>query len=215
MWITLCYHISGTTSISKWYTLGVVIPPGAIIANQMLQMLFRDRFFYYGMSRARITASGNSTSILLSNPTTVEHKAGQHINLYLPGLGLRSAFESHPYMILAETQDTPGRHWQLMVKSSRGWSRRLLERAERNSATDGRSYTAFFSGPHGRSVSVNEFGTVVLVATQWGIMAQLSYLQHLIQSSHDSCTKVQKACLIWQLDHLGLKSPLYATTSFD
>ena len=203
MWLALWYHISDTNSLTKWYLLGVCVASGALPIFQLLQILIRNRLFYHGAPRVHDQSMGVSTLLHLQNPTVVNYQAGQYINLYMPGIGFRSAFESHPFTVVAATREATGQACQLMVKPAQGWSRRLPERAERSHARHSNSYVAFFSGPHGRTVSMNEYGTVVLVASRWGIMAQLPYLESLIRSSHNSCTKVQKAYLIWQLDHLG------------
>lgn len=203
MWLALWYHISNTNSLVKWYVLGVSGASGALPTFQLLQILIRNRFFYHGTARVHVQRMGVSTLLHLRSPIVVNYQAGQYVNLYMPGIGIRSAFESHPFTVVAATREATGQDCQLMVKPARGWSRRLLECAERSHAGHSKSYVAFFSGPHGRTISMNEYGTVVLVASRWGIMAQLPYLEYLIRSSHNSCTNVQKAYLIWQLDHLG------------
>lgn len=203
MWLALWYHVSATNSSIKGYVLGVCVAFGAVPTLQLLQILIRNRFFYHGIPRVHIRSMGTSTLLHLRSSTVVNYQAGQYVNLYIPGIGIRSAFESHPFTVVAATREATGQECQLMIKPARGWSRRLLEHAERSHASHSNSYVAFFSGPHGRTVPMNEYGTVILVAAQWGIMAQLPYLEYLIRSSHNSCTKVQKAYLIWQLDHLG------------
>lgn len=184
--------MSSTNSLVKWYVLGVAVASGALPTFQLLQILIRNRFFYHGATRVHIQRMGVSTLLHLRSPVVVNYQAGQYVNLYMPGIGIRSAFESHPFTVVAVSHETPGQDCQLMVKPARGWSRRLLEYAERSHASSSHGYIAFFSGPHGRTISMNEYGAVVLVAAQWGIMAQLPYLEYLIRSSHNSCTKVQK-----------------------
>lgn len=170
---------------------------------QALQILIQHRFFYYGVPKVQVDRTGVSSSLRLYSPVPVRYETGQYINLCIPGFGIRSVFESHPFVVLAVTTEERGQSSQLMVKPARGWSRRLQHSTRHGDPGSPRPYVAFFSGPHGRPTSVNEYGTVVLVATEWGIVAQIPYLEHLIRSSYSSCTKVRNACLIWQLGHLG------------
>ena len=124
-------------------------------------------------------------------------------SLYMPGLCFRSCFESHPFVVVSVRHDLRGSTLQLMVEPRRGWTNRVLRKAHIGNTTTDSSFVAFFSGPHGRVVSVNAHGTVVMIASGWGIMAQIPYLQQLIRSFNNSSTRAQRVHLIWQLDHLG------------
>ena len=42
-----------------------------------------------------------------------------------------------------------------------------------------------------------------MIASGWGIMAQIPYLRHLIESYNNSSAMADRVHLIWQLDHLG------------
>ena len=203
IWVALWYHISGANSVVKWYVLGVAIGSGVITTAHGLHILIRHRLFYHGSPRVLVRGTGTSASLHIYSPVKIRYQAGQYINLYMPTMGVRSFFETHPFIVIAVTDEGAGQCSRVMVKAARGWSRRLLEHAELSVSRELSSSVAFFSGPHGRPISVNEYGTVILVASQWGIMAQLPYLKHLVGSSYNRCTKVQRACLLWQLDHLG------------
>jgi hypothetical protein len=45
---------------------------------------------------------------------------------------------------------------------------------------------------------------VVMIASGWGIMAQIPFLQYLIRSFNSSSTKARRIHLFWQLDHISM-----------
>ena len=91
---------------------------------------------------------------------------------------------------------------ELMVEPRRGWTKRVFQEAYTAHTKTDLSYVAFFSGPHGRPVSVNSYGTVLLIASGLGIMAQIPYLQHLTRSFHNHSTRARRLHWICQLHHL-------------
>ncbi|KAK1989752.1 hypothetical protein LX36DRAFT_676348 [Colletotrichum falcatum] len=63
---------------------------------------------------------------------------------------------------------------------------------------------ALFGGPHGTSIPVTDYDVVLMVASGYGIAAQLPYLKKLIYefNSRKACTR--RIHLVWKLDTLGL-----------
>ncbi|KAK5425555.1 hypothetical protein LTR34_010979 [Exophiala xenobiotica] len=91
-----------------------------------------------------------------------------------------------------------------MIEPRCGWTPKLLRRAQAlhpagDEALSANSYLTLFSGPHGRSIGVENYGVVILVASGWGLMAQMPYLQALIRGFHNGTVKAQRIYLFWQL----------------
>ena len=66
---------------------------------------------------------------------------------------------------------------------------------------------ALFSGPHGAGVSAGDYGKVLMVATGFGIAAQLPYLKELVSGFNDYRIRTREIRLVWQLQDIG-KRPL-------
>ena len=63
---------------------------------------------------------------------------------------------------------------------------------------------AFVSGPHGSTAPAGEYGKVVMVASGFGIVAQLPLLKELIQVFNHAEVRTRDIHLVWQLQNLGL-----------
>jgi len=63
---------------------------------------------------------------------------------------------------------------------------------------------AFISRPHGSTAPAGEYGKVVIIASGFGIAAQLPLLKELIQGSNYTEVRTRDIHLVWQLQNLGL-----------
>ena len=203
VWYAVWRHAANMNIFIKWYILGIAVTTATMAAFQVFDVLIRHRFFYSGLPQAHMQRLGDTLCINLFSPAKIGFRAGQYLNLYMPGVSFQSCFESHPFVVVSAQQGPRGSTLQLMVEPRRGWTKRVLEKACNDNTMADSSYVAFFSGPHGRAVSVNAYGTVVMIASGWGIMAQIPYLRHLIESFNNSSAMADRVHLIWQLDHLG------------
>ena len=81
-------------------------------------------------------------------PVNVKIHGGQYINIWMPGLSVRSLCQTHPFVIASAHRDEAGVELKLVVILRRGWTVHLLQRAlDAIQATQ--SYVVLFSGPHG------------------------------------------------------------------
>jgi len=65
----------------------------------------------------------------------------------------------------------------LLIEPQRGLTRNLLYHAKENHATN---YLVLFSGPYGTSVAMDEYESILMVASGFDIATQLPYLKSLI-----------------------------------
>ncbi|KAI4167253.1 MAG: hypothetical protein LQ343_007350 [Gyalolechia ehrenbergii] len=154
-------------------------------------------------ARALIYNKGKAVRLSLSVPRPWNVRAGQYINLWIPGVSFRSfvTLQSHPFTIASWTN---GRAMSLdfLIEPRAGFTKLLSQAAERRE----RPYIAFFSGPHGISVPVSSFGSVVMVASGFGIAAQLPYLKEIIEGYNKCEVRTRRIHLIWQLREQGTPS---------
>jgi NAD(P)H-flavin reductase len=93
-----------------------------------------------------------------------------------PSVSFWSFAQSHPFVVISwavREQDS----LDLFVEPRSGLTRELLNHAKNSHAI---YPLVMFSGPHGRSISMEGYETVLMVASGFGIAAQLPYLKHLI-----------------------------------
>lgn len=140
--------------------------------------------------QAQLTAVGGSITVLTIKDVHFQWKAGQHLYLWLPRIGL---FETHPYTIA-----TPHRvpetcicnSIQLVIRSHSGFSRRLnaLARATEGHEQKG-TLTAFVAGPYGKPPRWDAFETLVFISASTGASYTLPILESVLRSSGGKCTK--------------------------
>jgi NAD(P)H-flavin reductase len=123
----------------------------------------------------------------------------QYINLWIPSVSFWSFTQSHPFVIISWAvgeQDT----LDLFIEPCRGLTRELLQHAK-----SGRVINALvmFSGSYGKSVAMEEFETIVMVASGFGIAAQLPYLKRLIHGYNAREVCARRIHLIWQIEDKG------------
>lgn len=202
--VALWRHVG---SRSKTPLLCIQIIPGVFLATMLLETaatIRRNFALRQPYARALIQQKGKAVALSLSVPRPWDVRAGQYINLWIPGVSFRSfiTLQSHPFMIASWTG---GRAMSLdfLIEPRKGFTKLLLQAATRRE----RSYLAFFSGPHGTPVPVGSFGSVVMVASGFGIAAQLPYLKELIEGYNKCEVRTRRIHLIWQLREQGIFFP--------
>ena len=176
-------------------------------ALEAISIIFHNFAFRQPYCRAIISSRQQVVRINLSVPRPWNVKAGQYINLWIPAASFRSLFtmQSHPLMIVSWTEG----QWsnlELVVSPQRGLTKVFQAIAEGNeSAAAPSPYIAFYSGPHGRSEAMGEYGTVLMFASGLGIVAQLPYIKQLLHDGDQCRTRTKRIHLIWQLQEPGLR----------
>ncbi|KAJ2982302.1 hypothetical protein NQ176_g1475 [Zarea fungicola] len=87
----------------------------------------------------------------------------------------------------------------LLIEPRKGLTRRLL----RCSPTPQNLCPALFTGPHGNSVPVGDYEVVLMVASGYGIAAQLPYLKQLLHDYNRRSARSRRIHLVWELKTLA------------
>ncbi|KAL8673862.1 MAG: hypothetical protein Q9168_001727 [Polycauliona sp. 1 TL-2023] len=181
---------------------------GALLLTSVFEaisIIFRNFAFRQPYSSALIYSKQQVVRIDLSVPRPWKVEAGQYINLWIPAASIRSllTMQSHPLMIVSWSE---GQYLdlQLVVSPQQGLTQVFRSIAENNDSTAvSNRYLAFFSGPHGTSEPMGEYGTVLLFASGLGIVAQLPYIKQLLHDGAECRTRTKRIHLIWQLQEPG------------
>ncbi|KAI1321104.1 hypothetical protein F5Y16DRAFT_417132 [Xylariaceae sp. FL0255] len=138
----------------------------------------------------RLTAVGDSLTVVTIRNVHFKWTAGQHVYLWIPCIGV---LETHPYTI-ATAHPLPGTctcdSIQLIIRSHSGFSKRINESAQRMS-TDQR-VRSFVVGPYGCPPQWAQFETLVLISASTGASFTLPILESLLDSHSRGTTQCTK-----------------------
>ncbi|KFZ18315.1 hypothetical protein V501_01286 [Pseudogymnoascus sp. VKM F-4519 (FW-2642)] len=150
----------------------------ALLAFQCGLVMFRNKAWGRHFPRAFITHIDQTAMVRMTMSRPIEVKAGH----------------------LADgKQDT----LELFIQPRRGLTRELFSHGTLDKSVSV-PRLALFSGPHGISVPVGEYETVLMVATGFGIAAQLPYLRKLIHGYNTCKARTRRVHLVWQVQNLDI-----------
>ena len=136
--------------------------------------------------------SQDQITLRLSFSGRMKIKAGQHISLYIPALtGLHGhllpvSWWSHEQRMSIDIMLDPGhRPAQTLAKHDQSTPR------------------AYLTGPHGSPTAMDDYGTVLLVATGQGISTQLYHIKQLIKARDNGTSRTRHIHLVWEFDTWG------------
>lgn len=136
--------------------------------------------------QAQVKAVGDSITVVTIKDVHFKWRAGQHLYLWMPRVGLA---EAHPYTI-ACAHKLPGtcicNSIQLVVRKHGGFSRRLHDFATKGKK---KHVSVFVSGPYGAPPRWDIYETIVLVSASTGASFTLPILESLLQARATSCVK--------------------------
>lgn len=143
------------------------------LATHTISIIYRNWPLNHKFPRAHITHGCNAVNIRLELPRPLKVEAGQYICLWIPIFSLGfwsflSFFQSHPFIITSWSEKEQ-RSLDLFIEPRSGLIRKLLTYSKIHHG--GASRLALFSGPHGTSVLIGEYETVLLIASGFGIAA--------------------------------------------
>lgn len=137
---------------------------------------------------AQLRAVGDSITVVTIKDVHFKWRAGQHLYLWIPRIGLA---EAHPYTIACAHQvpDTCiCNSIQLVVRKHSGFSRRLHAFATKaQGAGKNASLTVFASGPYGLPPRWDIYETIVLISASTGASFTLPILESVLRSKTTSC----------------------------
>ena len=90
---------------------------------------------------------------------------------------------------------------ELVVEPRQGLTKSLAHRAHLM-GLDGLQCMAFYSGPHGITESVDNYESVLYVASGPGIAAVIPYVKKLIHGYNTCTSHVRRVHLLWQVESL-------------
>ena len=155
------------------------IVPGLFLLTTSMETLvtiYRNFTLRRGYSRASVNPVQGAIRMNIEVPRSWKIRGGQYINLWFPTAGFRACVESHPFMIASwnadiDDSDSKLTTVQLLIEPRDGFTRRLLRLAQEHE--NGSEHLVLYSGPYGSPASMAKYGNVLMIASGFGIAAQL------------------------------------------
>ena len=92
--------------------------------------------------------------------------------------------------------EKPQDHLDLFIEPWKGLTRELLYHAKSGHAMNP---WVLFSGPHGKSIPMDDCENILMVASGFGIAAHLPYLKKLIHGYNAREVRARRIHLVWQV----------------
>ncbi|WWC71353.1 uncharacterized protein I206_105308 [Kwoniella pini CBS 10737] len=199
-------HFVGIVGLLVGLALHVAVAIPFCVAAMIIYLIS----IFFSLTKTRIAHAelqalpGAGTTVITIPGLKTGWRAGQHVRIRVPALGLLKAFESHPFTI-ASAPDGEG--LVLMCKRAGDWTNQLYELAQRSSdfedrAEGGRNQaTIIIEGPYGGlgNTLITSFSSVVLIAGGSGITQSLSLAEDLISKSPTGVVRANTIDLIWMV----------------
>jgi NAD(P)H-flavin reductase len=168
---------------------------------QGYMVIRRNGVFRYGRARAHITHEYGAVRVRIQLQKSLDVKAGQAINLWMwmPSVSFWSFLQSHPFVVISWAEK-PQDHLDLFIEPRRGLTRDLLYHAKSGHDMDP---WVLFSGPHGKSIPMDDYENILMVASGFGIAAHLPYLKQLIHGYNAREVRARRIHLVWQVRDIG------------
>ena len=205
--LALWRHLSLAETLSRVY---VLIAGGLLIVTMTFELLhFIFRNFSLRGESVRVDVILKSGEHLdpfiqlnICLPRKIKVRAGQYINICIPSTSSFAILQSHPFAVTS---------WKdcsitCLVKPDHGLTRRLLTVAHKPRLEEpwrGDYRRAYITGPHGPTVDLGNYGSVAMIATGFGIVAQQSYIRELIQGYNKGIVCTRRVHVIWQFQEWG------------
>ncbi|KAK9438318.1 cell surface metalloreductase (FreA) [Metarhizium brunneum] len=194
-------HIAPQRLLLRLHVYVLVGIAGLSVVLLGLLVIYRNGIFRSRLPRADLMHAKGAVlvRVVLSRPVRV--KAGQYICLWLfiPSTSFHALIEYHPFVV-ASWSDAPLDTLDLLIEPRTGFTRHLLHRSQ----TRQDLCRALFSGPHGNSIPVGDYEVVLMVASGYGIAAQLPYLKELLHGYNSRKARSRRIHLVWELKTIDL-----------
>ena len=138
------------TSRSKLPRLCVYISTGIFLATSVLQclvVLYWNFSFRQGHSRALISKHRGSVRMTIDFPKSLEIKAGQYVNVWIPSISFWSFLQSHPFTIAAWGNNEGTTSLDLLIEPRKGFTQKLYACAENYSERPGKGTDVILQEP--------------------------------------------------------------------
>ncbi|RTE75977.1 hypothetical protein BHE90_009558 [Fusarium euwallaceae] len=185
-------HIPADNNRTRVFLYGIGGIFLSSFAFQTAVTLYRNHFWFQSVSLSK-NGSFDYIQVQLKLRKPVKVEPGQYINLWVP-LGPISSIQSHPFTV-ANWSPEAQKELKLFVEVNSGLTKTLRDRVELELTSN----IGIFTGPYGRRIPVENYETVILIATGLGVVALTPYLQWLVHAARMREVRIAPVHLVWQI----------------
>ncbi len=167
----------------------------AVCLLQLVLVLYRNNI---GLSKAQISYDSRAISVRVHLRRPIKVDTGQYINIWMPSASFWSFTQTHPFTVVSWS-DTPQDHLDLFIQPRRGFTKELFSLSKYGPTTS----IIGFNRPHRKTLPINQYKNILMIATSYGITAHLPWLKKLIFDHYSRKTSVHRTHLVWQIKDLG------------
>ncbi|KFZ04481.1 hypothetical protein V502_10115 [Pseudogymnoascus sp. VKM F-4520 (FW-2644)] len=142
----------------------------------------------------------NPIQFMIHCPEPLQIDAGQYINVWVGSLGI---MQTHPFVVASWTGNQQTK-LMLIIEPRRGWTKRLQSKAMDVSGQTMGLGRVLFTGPHGASIPVGDYEYLFMVASGYGIVAQLPLLERLVHGVLAREARALRIRLVWEFEDTDL-----------
>lgn len=200
-YVTIWMHLPHSQLLNS-ASFYLVITAGVLLVTYILQAgqaLYRTISYSGGISDVVIHGGKNAILLHVRPAHPWEFRAGQYIYLCFPGLTSTAWLQFHPFLLAYWYKDKESRDViVLIIEPGRGLTRAIQSKAGLTLSQATRR-KVIIDGPYGRCLSLDLYGTVLLIASGIGIAGQLPYVKQLLEGYHSLDVKTRRIALFWEM----------------
>jgi len=220
----VCVHIPRKADAPPMIYL--IVTGGLWIVVRLLRfahMLFRNLRNGKHLCRAAIWSLPDAHQVHVKVSRPWDFRAGQYVYLCFPRASHGDWLQSHPYFVSWWYRDEKGDDIIVfIVRRQKGLSTVLgthssgnlicVPDSKEDKEEDDRrlllaidlgiqptELSALIEGPYGYDFRLDEYGTILLFATDEGIAGQLPYIKQFLQRFHNWDVKARRIVLFWEV----------------
>ncbi|KAH7304619.1 hypothetical protein B0I35DRAFT_363151 [Stachybotrys elegans] len=202
----ICRHLLAVPDFS-WLYLYVYASVACCLNIFYLALtLYRNVARGKPFPRASLKSQGGGTTIIVDLPRPVHIDAGQYVNLWIwaPKISFWTCMQSHPFTVASWSPDGQVR-LELFAKSRRGLTSKMTGTPQTDTSNvPWLKCLAFFSGPHGSRIDISDYKSAIMVASDYGIVAMLPFLQKFVYGYKFFTGRICRIHIIWHIKTSGL-----------
>lgn len=194
--IAVLCHLQQSRDFSKLCLLLSSLSIAILFMIRYVLLVFRNFKYPKIGSHATVFRIEKTNTLRLVIPVhrPFRIQAGMTVYIWMPGVGLRSVFQTYAYPICWWDNDINGNATSitLFARRGKGFSQRLMDHPKSILLT-------WIDGPYGSKMSFESYSRVLLVATGVGIMSILSYIRLAVETNLHTRTR-QDIFVVWEVE---------------
>jgi hypothetical protein len=191
-------HISFTSFYSRLYLYLMLEIFSLSFVLHVMIFLYHNEILRHNLLRAIFIRNKEIVKLNMSLFRSLKVRVEQYINLWIASVDFWSFLQSHSFMMISWFENKQ-RTLKLLIESRKDLTRELFHHSKLDEIKI-TSRLTLFSDSHDVSISVERYESVLMIAVDHDIIAQLFYVRRLINKYNTDEVRICRMHLAWQLD---------------